>query len=180
MKNFYEMTHKDLKDMSSDELIKLAQDYSVTDYAYKNILFDPEFDSIDDDIDIDVLRMSIANHIESFNEIVEYIKKEFDEEIVSIELGYGNINFVIETDLHNFHFNIRKDNLCDDLSMGVTFKNPRPDEDRDDRDRSKTISGKCIRIAKDEGYGDEVEYEIDFDEIYDFIADVIDYPERYL
>lgn len=108
MKNFYEMTNKDFRDMSPNDLIEVAQEYNVTDYAYKDALFDPEFDSPDDCIDIDILRRSMINHIETFNNIVKYIKNEFSEELVSIKLGYGNIDFVIHTELSDFKFNIRK------------------------------------------------------------------------
>lgn len=183
MKNFYEMTNKDFYYMSPNDLIETAQKYKVTDYAYKDVLFDPEFDSPDDCIDIDILRWSIINHIETFNNIVKYIKNEFSEELISIKLGYGDIDFVIHTELSDFKFNIRKDNFCDDLLIGVSFTNERPDEDRDDRDRSKKISGVCTQIAKDETYGNDdkaLEYDVDYDEIYDFIAEVIDNPGKFM
>lgn len=183
MKNFYEMTNKDFYDMSPSDLIETAQKYKVTDYAYKDVLFDPEFDSPDDCIDSDILKHSMINHIETFNNIVKYIKNEFSEELVSINLGYGDIDFIIHTELSDFKFHINKDNLCDDLLIGVSFKKERPDENRDDRDRSKKISGVCTQIAKDETYGNDdkaLEYDVDYDEIYDFIAEVIDNPGKFM
>ena len=69
------------------------------------------------------------------------------------------------------------------MLIGVSFKKERPDEDRDDRDRSKKISGVCTQIAEDKTNGnddEELEYDVDYDEIYDFIAEVIDNPGKFM
>lgn len=172
MKDFYENTYYDLFKMPPNDLIKIAQEYNVTDYAYK-----------DDCIDVDILIHSVINHTKTLKNILDYIKNEFGKELISLNLNYGKLYFTIRTEFYNFKLNIRKDNIGDDLLIEVNFKSERPDEYRDDRDRSKKISGVCTIIAKDITYGnddEELEYEVDYDKIYSFITEIIDNPERFI
>lgn len=172
MKDFYENTYYDLLEMYPNDLIKIAQEYNVTDYVYK-----------DDCIDMDILMQSVINHIKTLNNISDYIKNEFSKELISLNLNYGKIDFTIRTELYDFKFNIRKDNIGDDLLIGADFKNERPDEYREDRDRSKKISGVCTMVAEDKTYGNDdeaLEYKIDYEEIHNFITEIIDNPERFI
>lgn len=153
IKNLYKMDYENLKLISREELIELIQEYNIRG----------EYDDI---IEVDWLLQSIIEHIKTFNKIVEFVKRSFVEEIEIIELRKGSIDFIT---IDESNFSVSRDTLNNDLYIDVSFKNPRYDNHK-----NEFISSKCTCVATDEDFsGNQIEYKIDYDEIYKFISDVI-------
>lgn len=155
IKNLYKMKYENLKLMSREELFELIQEYNISG----------EYDDIIEGIiGVDELLLSIIEHIKTFNRIVDFVKMKFVEEIEIIELRKGRIEFIT---IDESNFSVSRDALNNDLYIDVSFKSPRYDNHK-----NEFISGKCTCIATDDG-GNQIEYKIDYDEIYKFISDVI-------